>query len=167
MNDITFEKVDGTEFYKVVCPSLPTKHSCYVEQIGARYAVSTSTSSHFARRRHRVVRRSRRFDSFAAACDAAAKYVKSKIAQAERQKQVRYGHGQYWQGRNGVWWVEYLTPEGKPIETFDEHGNRIGIESPRPVASKKSAKQWLDHPHEYIAAKLRELNAEANVTEGV
>lgn len=156
--NITFEQHPHNGYgFTVRCDQLPLRHECrIVEQPrvpgpGVWY-VCTATRHAYSKRRG-PTRKSREFKTLDAAKAAAAAYVKARVAEAKRQEEVRYGHGQYWQGRNGVWWVQYLTAEGNPVE------------SPRPVASKKSAKQWLDHPHEYIAAKLRELNVESNVTE--
>lgn len=155
--NITFEEHPGNIGLTVRCDQLPLKHECrIVEQPrvpgpGVWY-VCTATRHRLSNRRG-LTRRHREFKSLDAAKAAAVAYVKARVAEAKRREQVRYGYGQYWQGGNGVWWIEYLTPEGE----------LLGTEAPRAVSSKKSAKQWLDHPHEYIAAKLRELN----VAEGV
>lgn len=160
--NITFEHHQHNgygETFTVRCDQLPVKHECrIVEQPRVPgpgvWFLCTATRHAYSRRRG-LTRKHREFKSLDAAKAAAVAYVKAKVAEAKRQEPVRYGHGQYWQG-GGAWWVQYLTPKGE----------QFGSETPKAVASKKSAKQWLDHPHEYIAAKLRELNVEANVTEG-
>lgn len=165
--NITFERHPHNghaEVYTVRCDLLPLKHEArIIEQPIAgepsEWWFSTATTNVFRKRggRHLRHRHGRLLKSLDAAKAAAVAYVKAKVAKAQREVPVRYGHGQYRQSERGsVWYVAFDAP------------TKAGW---YPAGTRKQALHLLDNPPEWAQGKASPVNTidttNATVTDGV